>query len=153
MVVLTSRWCWSIHRKRRIVVFHSPKQYAFQRHLKEDIERRWTLDALTPVLFLHSYDPRFDGASGAYWFSRSVQTAMTHADHWRDGEGTKWRLTLKCSIPASSTSDFQGHYKNVLGEKVQIHEVLWWLHASVLVDPQTKTQSGRHRLQVVPIAA
>jgi hypothetical protein len=33
-----------------------------------------------------------------YWFSTNEEKAKTHADYWKDSNGDKFKLTLKCKI-------------------------------------------------------
>ena len=58
-------------------------------------------DAEDYVFFLSRNDPAFVGNGELYWFSSNDAVARTHADYWLSADGTKWRLTLTCTIPAT----------------------------------------------------
>ena len=106
-----------------IEAFHSPRNW-------RDLSRE---DADSFPFFYDSDNPEYiekceetSVPEKPYWFSLNRQTAETNARYWRDADGKKWRLTLRCRIPRDSPITDVHNFHSVKGEHVEILESIWW---------------------------
>ena len=106
-----------------VEVFHSPRNHM----------RLSRLEANSMQFFYESTDEQYikkckeNGAfEKPYWFSLNVNVAKSIAGYWEGDDGVKWRLTLRCRIPANSQVVDVYNFHSVKGESVEIVEMLWW---------------------------
>ena len=99
-----------------IVVYHAPKP-----------KKNTVAVCHADYQFFLSYtDPDFITDQSLYWFAENVDTIRNRAEWWRDEHDEKRKLILKCEIPAHSTVDQVGIYKDVKAENVVVVERMWY---------------------------
>lgn len=79
--------------------------------------RKQSLLAATKVIY--------KAAEGLYWFSSNRAVAKSHAQWYNDAEGNKWKLLLRCHIPADSTVSEAHNFRDIRVEDIVILENIW----------------------------
>jgi hypothetical protein len=73
-------------------------------------------------------DPQYNNTAEAlYWFSSNRAVAMSHAAWYKNASGEKWKLLLRCLIPANSIKDNVHNFRDVQAGNIVMLEKIWFI--------------------------